>query len=401
MFFEIKKSTDYSFPVHFQLTNNLVLNCDSGWQHFQTQNTNVYYKGYNDTTYTDSKFAELISNCPTPKFSGNFFAVIVNNDDSVATTNDLYRGTPLYIGKNEFLITNIQSENTSNIWADKILSVDSNLKITEVEYNPYKDIGDLSKLSDDQVINTIDSMLNEKFERFLTKNTKPIKIFLSGGIDTTTCFSYLKKFTNNYEIIAGELFQFSPFICAKKSMLDKLWGYTQIHHLREPSILVTGGNGDEEFMRGPVTANMILHAMGTDIISEVNKDPNCYHHFYFKLPGNIKKYNQQENDLEFKLLTSNWDHTVKQAFNMLVNDHQHWHLENTLTFTPLKDLRFTNLILRTSKELLKSQILDSAINKILIERNDPDLLNYISTQKNSDSQSRTWSLYQKYWANVC
>lgn len=372
------------------------MNCDQGWQKIRTKNSWVFYKGFNDTQYTDADFAEAISHDPIPKYTGNFFAIIANDDQTVTTTNDIYRGTPLRVRVEDLLITNISIDGTTNVWADRIMQIDQDLNIKEIFFDPYQAVKDMSLMTDDQVVNAIDDLINHSFEAFLTKNTKPIKIFLSGGIDTTTCFSYLKKFTNNFEIIAGEVFEFSQFVCNKRAMLKSLWGYNQLHHFRDSCVLVTGGNGDEEFIRSPTTVNMLLTAMGSDIMTEISKSPECYHHTYFSLPKHQQKYQQQAADPEFNEVTADWDKTLAQVFNTLLHDHQHWHLENTLTFTPLKDLRYTNLILRGSKTLIKGQMLNSDINRRLIEQNDPSLLQYVSRQKNSNTQENCWALYERF-----
>lgn len=396
MFFEIKKNPNPNFPHQFKLNDNLFLNCDQGWSKYRTVDSWIFYKGYNDTNLPDLDFIDLVNRNPIPTHTGNFFAVIARDNGTIVTTHDLFRGTPLRRSGQNFLITNLPIEGTINVWADRILEISPSLEINEVFFNPYHDVEQFDKLSDEQIIDSIDTLLNESFETFLTKNTKPVKIFLSGGMDTTTCFSYLNKFTNNFEIIAGEIFEFTPFVCSNRGHLKKLWGYNQFHHFRDPSALVTGGNGDEMFIRSPTTVNMILSAHETDVLTEMRKNPSCYHYSYFMLPGNQQKYQQQAADPEFLSIIKNWEHTVQQVNNQLLHDHQHWHLENTLTFTPLKDLRYTNLILRGSLDLIKAQVTDSEINRQLIAKNDPSLLQYVSTQKNNNTQEHQWAFYERF-----
>jgi hypothetical protein len=66
----------------------------------------------------------------------------------------------------------------------------------------------------------------------------------------------------------------------------------------------------------------------------------------------------------------------------VLNDHQQWHLDNTITFTPLKDIRITNLLLRLSYNNIFGQIVDAAISKELVNRNCPQLLRHLETHKN-------------------
>ena len=46
---------------------------------------------------------------------------------------------------------------------------------------------------------------------------------------------------------------------------------------------------------------------------------------------------------------------------MNLHDHQHWHLENTLTFTPFKDIEITKLILQLAPEDLIKHFKDAVI----------------------------------------
>lgn len=68
---------------------------------------------------------------------------------------------------------------------------------------------------------------------------------------------------------------------------------------------------------------------------------------------------------------------------MAVNDYQHWHLGNTLTWTPLRDLEIYKMFLRLDVDSAISQIMDSTISLQLIELNCPGLSKVISDQKNA------------------
>lgn len=383
MFFDIKKQIDLSFPCHFVLTDQLVLNCDQGWQEFRNENSRVIYKGYNNTNHCDRNFANLISQDPTPQHLGNFFAVIVYDDYTVQTTSDLYRGTPLFRSQTDFSITNLPTKNIKSVWSNKTLKIDNDLAVTEVPHDPLIHLMKDCKLSDDQIIDAIDKIINEHFESFLTKNTKPIKIFLSGGMDTTMCFAYLKKFTKDYEIIASnQTSDVSRLMQTKHDNFARLWGYQQIHHFNKSCVLVSGSHGDEMMLRGPTTANMILSTMNTDLLTEVNLDCNNYHYHYFNQPMNTQLVHQQKSNKHFNILTKYRHSTVKHILTNLSNDHQHWHLEHTLTFTPFKDLRYADLILQGSNTLIKNQATNAIINRQLIERHAPDLLSLVTKQKN-------------------
>ena len=69
---------------------------------------------------------------------------------------------------------------------------------------------------------------------------------------------------------------------------------------------------------------------------------------------------------------------------MCVNDHQHWHLGNTLTFTPFKDTRILAIILEMEKNDIAECVADAKLQRELIRRNNPELLQYLDEYKNQD-----------------
>jgi hypothetical protein len=83
---------------------------------------------------------------------------------------------------------------------------------------------------------------------------------------------------------------------------------------------------------------------------------------------------------------------IKQILNATVNDHQHWHLGNTTTWTPFKDIELTKLVLRLDPIDLLTQIIDAKINKNIIERLWSPGLQLISTTKNYKSRQHLHKL---------
>jgi hypothetical protein len=80
--------------------------------------------------------------------------------------------------------------------------------------------------------------------------------------------------------------------------------------------------------------------------------------------------------------------TTAELCNTVVNDWQHWHLGNTLTWTPLRDLELFKLFLALPYEQAVAQIMNSAVSCELIERNVPGLTQVLSDQKNSGNAMR-------------
>ena len=76
---------------------------------------------------------------------------------------------------------------------------------------------------------------------------------------------------------------------------------------------------------------------------------------------------------------------TQQILNVLLNDHQHWHLGNTLTYTPFKNIEIVKILLQCSVEDLLSQFLNGQLTKDLIARVNPAFLDFLSLYKNFNS----------------
>jgi hypothetical protein len=66
-----------------------------------------------------------------------------------------------------------------------------------------------------------------------------------------------------------------------------------------------------------------------------------------------------------------------------LNDYQHWHLGETICFTPLRDIEIFSTIASLNKQDLIDQIFHSTVQKELIKINAPQLLDCLSTNKNT------------------
>ena len=92
-----------------------------------------------------------------------------------------------------------------------------------------------------------------------------------------------------------------------------------------------------------------------------------------------------ENGLDVGTIDPNIDMVRDAVMDRNANDHQHWHIEQTLHFTPFKDSRILSLITQSSREQLVLQARDAHINRLLIEKLDPLKLEKVSRSKNHDS----------------
>jgi|TARA_R110000823_G_scaffold124817_1_gene251426 hypothetical protein len=372
MFFNLATDRLENFPYHHILPNGLVLNTDDGWEVYTVDNQTVIVKGYANQFSLSDIVNEIITH-DIPVYKGNFCA-IVSDSEHVKILHDTNRGFPLWASNKN--ITNLEPL-AEQIWADHLLTVNNDMSYELSYFKPYTKNTD--ELTDEKILDKLHTTICETYEKFLTHNTKPLKIFLSGGIDTTTNWAYLDKFTKNYEIVDYEYVKFTPFFKLNNPSLKQFWAYKQIHLWDESCVLVSGGMGDENLLRGPSTLAIALKKYDLELQNILEPDDYHYKHFSKYLPDlydSINNVYPTIKDIQEHILNTN------------VNDHQHWHIDKTITFTPFKDIELLALVLNSSKELLVAQAKSGFINRQLISKLDPDKLNKISYSKNNNMLAR-------------
>jgi len=114
-------------------------------------------------------------------------------------------------------------------------------------------------------------------------------------------------------------------------------------------------------------------------------EPTDLHYNYFNSLKNRELFIQQRQDPEVVKLIRNPDTLNRHLLDRAANDHQHWHLGNTLTFTPMRDLAILKELLSMPFDVMRSQMLNSEISRLLIARNYPKALDILSTQKNHEN----------------
>lgn len=159
--------------------------------------------------------------------------------------------------------------------------------------------------------------------------------------------------------------------------IKNYWAYNQIHTWgEEPTTLITGACGDEYMLRGPATMKYLIDYYDIDFISLLNKNEDCYHYDYFMKEKNMYIFKQEKKVFEHK------KDMMFYILNILINDHQHWHLDNTICFTPFKNIELPNIVMNLDQDVVIEQMLDAKINKDLILKNDPNDLKLLSKYKN-------------------
>jgi hypothetical protein len=371
MFFHIADQPQENYPDHWHL-DNFHVSTDSGWQLEQVGTAQILYKGYADGAELADLLMDIVLQT-TPHILGSFCALVVA-DGTLTIQTDRYRSFPIYIGDHS--VNNLIPTNYT-AWTDSLITVHADLTITEIKFDL---IGNTTLAT--STVDQIDQHLSTKIQTFLLHNKLPLKVFLSGGVDTLLIYSYLVKFRAEHEMVWGQHIDHDYFYLTNHDDIQSYWAYRQIHHWQNACVLASGAPGDEFMLRSPVTANQYLLNHGTNILEQLKFYPECLHRDYFNLQKHVSIFEQQQKEfVPSKDLV--WD-----LCNTVANDWQHWHLGNTLTWTPLRDLELFKLCLALPYDQAVGQIVNSAVSCELIERNVPGLTRVISNQKNTGNSMR-------------
>jgi len=386
MFFNISPDVDHRFPNNFQL-NFATFNCDAGWQQFNINDAVIFAKGYSDT----QSLVELANKFyQANTHTGNFCLVKFSN--TVEITHNKNRGFPLRFCNDS--VTNLFcSKQYQNAWADDNIQIDSNWKITtnKIKLDTALPTESLSAAS---AADKIFNILTADIERFTRTNSPKLKLFFSGGLDTLLLYSLLTHTNTKFELWTTECYESDQFTRVNKSELEQNWAYNQIHHWQQCSWLATGSCGYEYFFRGPPVISLLTSWHDIDFYKLLNQSTNSYHHKVFK------KYNRWSenwiNNEQLHIQYPTEESLKQQILNILINDHQHWHLGNTLTYTPFKNIEIAKVLLQCSIEDLLPQFLDGQLTKSLIARVDPTLLTALSTSKDHNQYENISVLLNHY-----
>lgn len=370
MFFSISHYDNLDFSNQWHC-HGVTVNTDAGWNQTMVGDYIVVHKGYVESG-TMMEMLPAILQQQRPELLGNF-CVIVVGPDQIQIKTDRYRSFPIWFEQQKEITNLVPLSNTA--WTNNLVSATSGLAVTLHNFNVIGTL-DLSPLTESQVLDQVDEILLARTRNFIEHNILPIRSFLTGGVDSLLVYSYLKRAGAEVESVDYLHIDYDHFWKYNSHHLKKFWAYNQIHHWLEPTILASGAPGDEFMLRSPVTANMYLASRGTSIPELLKTHPDCLHYEYFMLPKHQKIF-------ESTLTTTNPRWLAYEICNVLVNDWQHWHIGNTLTWTLLRDLDVLKLMLRLPVEAAVAQILDSSISKKLIEKNLPGATAWISDQKNT------------------
>lgn len=374
MFFSISKQKDARFLNH-QPLGSFYFSHDNEWQ----IDKNSFFKGYR-----------------TPNVShGNWTEIYLTDSGEIKVFHDILRSYPLWWDEENKVLTNLNGSG-ERIWADETITIksDNTPKIKKTELLNFVD--DTLKKSDD-FTNWVVENLSQKLIDFIdTYGNESLKFFLTGGIDTGTIFALLKynNKTSNIDMLKHEYFYYDEFLNKNiKVIQNNHWAYNQIHHWDYKCFLLSGACGDEFWFRGPYIISLWAAWHDVDLIKLLQKHKG-YHVGYFLKEKNIHIFEENfKNRHKLQEIYPTYQSLRHQILNINANDNQHWHLNNTITWTPFKDLEITNKILSLPFDDIIDQIIDAKLNKNVINAMSPDVLNGISDTKNVNNRKNLKNIF--------
>lgn len=385
MFFNISNVKDSRFPNNYDY-GFVVLNCDNGWNLYKFGNRDVWAKGYANH-YNLTELASDVNLTDT----GNYCLIDIST--TVKLRHNINRGFPLNHKTNS--LTNLFNDNEYQpIWLDDLVTIHNpwNLHIEKT----YIDTTVPDKiLSRDQTVESLKKILIDDIGNFYTNNNYYPLLFCTGGVDTALLYSLFHETNSSFELIVDEYIDDSDYFWRNnKQFLTQYWGYNQIHYwATTQTCLATGSHGDEYMLRGPATIATLTAWHDIEFTKCIR--PTDYHYWYFTKYQDIWHNSwRTRKELQAKYPT---DTLLKQQIiNVLLYDHQHWHLGNTLTWTLFKNIELAKTLLQCPIDQLIPQFTDAKITKQMI---NPKLLDSISYYKNLNNQENLVKLMEFHLSN--
>lgn len=368
MFFSISRTQDTRFPNNHKVCN-LWFNCDNGWNNVAA---GTWHKGY------------LGNYCQIEL--GNFGAKILHDE---------FRSFPLW--HNHDNITNLaHCDVTAQAWADDELSMDQHGTVDAKKILLPLQVPDKT-ISIAQAQDQIKAVLDHTVTSFFDQYDIQTRVFVTGGVDTMLIYALLRSHHKHMNLVQEFVYEEDFFVQVNQSVLGDHWGYCQLHHWLDPTWLATGSHGDEYLLRGPEIIALLTAWHDIDFEKILLQNSHCYHYKYFLREKNLKifrRYWAQRKELQSTYPTK--EKLLYQVLNILVNDHQHWHLGNTLTWTPFRNIELTKILLQCDIGDLLQQFLDAQITKNLIDIYEPDLTKFLSNYKNFDHSQHLERFFEQH-----
>lgn len=354
MFFYIGKEIPVNSLTKVQ--DNLFL--DQGWSEIN----GIWYKGYS----TDCKLSDSLLEIVKGYKPAGKWCVIHDNQIFYPAL----RGFPLYT----------RGEDKTNLKLDGYEA-----EIYETAEMPNSE----PTLSLDEASVLIGDILVENTKNLYKYNDiGNMTSLCSAGLDTLTVWTVLDQVTKEYDFslyvpTIDDVVDMRLFNGTRRNysseLLNKIekdyWGYYHANFYKEHNWNITGYYAEVYTYRDGEAINAIAKYYGKQI-DELASETD-YLFWFLKRPNIVEKY--RDSTLEF----SNEVDLKKYLWSTIWYDHQMWHLDNNLNFSPFADLRIPTIVNRMSVEDIAFNCVSGQLQRNIINRFKPEALSLLSDYKNA------------------
>lgn len=330
---------------------------DMGWN----QKSGIWYKGYSTECVLEDSIYDIVNGYqPSGKY-----CVICNGE----VYHPVLRGFPVFGKDNQ--ITNI-----------KIDGFDP-LPYQTLPYEANVDTIDL-----DQASKEIGDILLENTANFYKYNeVKDITVVFSCGLDTATSWAiqeaYSPSFTLSIHVPDYERDKTTRAFLGTireydSELIDKVdseyWGYFHACYYRDLNWSNTGYYAETYTYRDAEAINAFANRIGKKIYEFAKEEDYLY--WFLQRPNTIEAYKDSYNSFETE------DELRRFLWSTIWYDHQMWHLDNNMMFCPFADIRIPEVMNRISIEDLSTASVNGTIQRNIIQRFKPEIMELLSDYKN-------------------
>ena len=381
MFFNLSTNKKDNFSASYYFANSFILSTDLGWKELTGPHGKIVYKGYINGDL--QKFLYNLDPTSVDMPVGSFTA-IMEHKHNIFIKHDNNRAYPIYSNNEKCDLTNLKSadEYPNTSWYDHLLHIDTKTKTINMVLQTKDDPINYKYVSMEDTCEKIFNLLNDEIRQFSTYNKHPIKIVPTCGIDNTLVMGLLRYNKIPFEIVDYEYKKWSYFFKKNRRSLINTHGELFLTDgftwADQPVILANGYHADQYFLRDYIPLYLICkqHKLDLDSIAEKYQRSYTYKNhveqrtdYRDKLNSIIEEYNHNENLYE-------------KVYEILNGTYLLWHIEETLYWSPFKNLSITKHILSMPMEEIIDNAFNVTIQKKLLEKAWPEFSQVVTKEKN-------------------
>ena len=387
MYFQLSKEHSSNFPKCYNI-KDFKLSTDLGWKETQGKFGKLIFKGY---AYTNLKDFLETHDPETVHHHHGSFTAIMEKGNKIFVVHDTSREFPLFIDDDNITITNL-TRNDKTRYPDVSLHVDCEENKIKESYREYKfqKKDDIGMQATSAIVLDI---MNNDIRAFTNMYKNPIKVVPTGGIDSTLLIALLKHNDVDFEVIDYEHKKWTYFYKKNRQAVNANINegvFTSVGHTwgEEPMTLANGWHADQQFFRCYLPLAIFCKAKSINLTDELEKHKEVYSYQFLHNEIHVRK-SQLSSTLNG--ITDSRS-AYKKMFEIIRASFQPWSFEETLYWSPFKNLDITKNVLQMCDADILDNSFDASLQKMILKKIDPNLLDVITPKKNEFDQT----VYNKF-----